>query len=233
MKKLLLTITILMFATAALAVPFDETPWVDAGYEKSGSFFSLTDFTTSNALFSLTLEQASYNSSFGIFSVDDVSNPTLGETLQVFAASDEPPLNAMLPPTQTSVDFRNVAGDWQASTDGFVTFKSFGTTFGFYYGVYTDGVNTDGVEDPDYTFYSYSNFNTIEKDVEHILTYYNSGLKQVAIFLDDQLDGTPRDYDYTDMTVMASDVAPVPEPGTLLLLGSGLIGLAYLKRRKS
>lgn len=39
--------------------------------------------------------------------------------------------------------------------------------------------------------------------------------------------------DFQDVVFMVEDMSAVPEPGTLLLLGSGLIGLAYLKRRKS
>ncbi|WP_029917844.1 PEP-CTERM sorting domain-containing protein [Pelobacter seleniigenes] len=34
------------------------------------------------------------------------------------------------------------------------------------------------------------------------------------------------------LKVYSTDIAPVPEPATLLLLGSGLIGLAFLKRKK-
>lgn len=104
-------------------------------------------------------------------------------------------------------------------------------TFGFY------------LSAPDDVFFSDTNKNT--DGVDHMLAYQGTNTDTVKIgnlspglwtnneyiLAWEDLSGGG-DMDFQDMVLMVESVNPIPEPGTILLLGGGLLGLAYIKRRR-
>jgi hypothetical protein len=82
-----------------------------------------------------------------------------------------------------------------------------------------------------------------------MLTYQLSGLSDKTIYLDVGQENPQafvltsdtyllawEDYsdgDYNDSTYLVAKVRPIPEPMTMVLMGSGLIGLLGLRRKVS
>jgi PEP-CTERM motif len=220
MKKKLVALlagAMMMMATSAMALPVLETGygWVNT------SFWNFTDFTTANSDFEIKLENASYESDFGLYTVDSITSPTtVLNKFKIFGYNDEANKEA-------TIKLRTVSGQLQISNADVGTWINFDKNFGFYYDVHTGGRNDDSV---DYSYYTFSALNTMAQNVQHIITAFNPNKVKAMIYLDDQLVNP--DGDWNDMTIKANDIAPVPEPGTMVLLGAGLLGLAVFGKRR-
>jgi hypothetical protein len=214
---------------SAMAIPYDKDGNVLANttgyYWNDAPYWETTDTTTyydGEDYFLLSFEQAAYESNFGLFIPDSFTTPTtVAEKFQVFGMSDEPL-------TEKSVYFRQQLGAWYVivgtPVENIGSWTSFGNQFGFYYDVDSD---SDSIAN--YSYYSDWSLNSVDKGDQHVAVEWD-GINKVNIYLED-LQTASADWDWSDMTVKGIDIAPVPEPATLLLFGTGMLGLVGFRRK--
>jgi hypothetical protein len=188
---------------------FSDTLDEGGFYDNGATFARLNDIdgTNDSAGAFLLFEFAGFANinNFGIYDVNDSS-----QMLQVFSGAEGS--------GGREVEFDLEAG---TATTHFGT-ANIGSSFGFY------------LQRGNQTFYSEAGLNG-GVDMARIFdvtgsqntAFYGSSL---IVGFEDLIDG---DFDYNDLIVGISDVQAVPEPGTLALLGLGMLGLGMTRRRKS
>lgn len=175
----------------------------------SAALYQPANTVLSDAAALLFYEGAGYFNvnAFGIYSATDPS-----KMLTVFAGTDNAPSTALVSWVGNDV--------WLGSISGAPDISNFGRDFGYF--LYSG----DG-----YLFFSEDDRNP--GGLAQMLIYQDSAFdNEWWIGIEDLNRSIGSDSDFEDMIVKVSEVSPVPEPATMLLLGTGLIGLAGIGRKK-
>jgi len=185
--------------------------YIDSGAEAVG----LTDMdgTTDDATAFLFFEFPDIETTdpFGIYDYTDNldGTVTMGNYLEVFDGADAPGDSATL-------RWNLIAGT--VTNQGTGVSAVIDDTFGFYMGVV-----------PGLAWFSHTSLNV--DDLDHLALFDTSDNSHGELGGSDVMLVWHNEGGLT-MLVGVTDVAPIPEPGTLMLLGSGLAGVGFYTRRR-
>jgi hypothetical protein len=238
-KTLIITVlSVFLVAGSAMALPVNTRPVALFGEslqdqfdgDSYGTGISAADDQLTTAYWTLTQGSIASNMTLNFeadpssvyavaFGIYDLSTEL--HLAEVFAVGNTAVASALV-----SFNGNATVLQWKDSGDNSIALNEYpfmGTTFGFYI--------AEGIYDATAEDYGYSNVlfsdDTMNEGSGAALLVYNAD--PGSYIFAGNIDG---DGDFCDIITHAESIKPIPEPATMLLLGSGLIGIARFGRKK-